>query len=112
MTFHNNNELKYKELLKVSDPEKVLKNLKKYLGDDVKLYISNTKMHKYYVINPNNNHKVNFGNMNYQDYTRHNDKDRREAYLRRSEGIKGNWRDNKYSPNNISRVGLWSSMEK
>jgi hypothetical protein len=112
MTFYNNNELKYKELIKVSDPEKVLENLKKYLGDDVKLYISNTKTHKYYVINPNNNRKINFGNINYSDYSRHNDDDRREAYLRRSGNLKGNWRDNPYSPNNLSRAGLWSSMVK
>lgn len=36
---------------------------------------------------------------------------KREAYLKRSAGIKGDWKDNKYSPNNLSRNILWNAME-
>ena len=44
-----------------------------------------------------------------EDYTHHKDKIRRENYLKRSSGIRGNWRDNPYSKNNISRRLLWNA---
>jgi hypothetical protein len=33
---------------------------------------------------------------------------RRDAYLKRSAGIRGEWANNKYSPNRLSRSILWS----
>jgi hypothetical protein len=33
---------------------------------------------------------------------------RRESYLKRSAGIRGDWANNKYSPNRLSRSILWS----
>jgi DNA-directed RNA polymerase beta subunit len=51
-------------------------------------------------------HKVNFGS-NMEDFTKHNDEQRRQNYLKRSAGIRGNWKENKYSPNNLSRSLLW-----
>ena len=50
---------------------------------------------------------INFGQMFFEDYTKHKDMARRMNYLRRSEGIKGKWRDDGYSPNNLSRRLLW-----
>ena len=32
---------------------------------------------------------------------------RRNAYLKRATNIKGNWKDNKYSPNNLAINILW-----
>jgi hypothetical protein len=34
---------------------------------------------------------------------------RREAYLKRSAGIRGNWASNKFSPNNLARKILWNA---
>lgn len=109
MTFHYTDKNKYEELLKVSDPKKVVNNAIKYFDDpNIKIYLSSSKNYKY-MIYDNNLKKVNFGSIHYSDFTRHNCKDRRENYLKRSEGIKGNWRDNKYSKNNLSRILLWNA---
>lgn len=109
MTFHYTDKNKYEELLKVSDPKKVVNNAIKYFDDpNIKIYLSSSKNYKY-MIYDNNLKKVNFGSIHYSDFTRNNCKDRRENYLKRSEGIKGNWRDNKYSKNNLSRILLWNA---
>lgn len=101
---------KYQRLIEVSNPDKVLKNANAYLGKgNFELFISNTKNHKYMIINKENGRKINFGNISYYDYTKHNDETRRQAYLARSEKIKGNWRDSKFSPNNLSRALLWDA---
>ena len=34
---------------------------------------------------------------------------RRESYLKRSAGIRGDWANNKYSPNRLSRSILWNA---
>ena len=51
-------------------------------------------------------HNVNFGSA-MVDFTKHHDEQRRQNYLKRSAGIRGNWKENKYSPNNLSRSLLW-----
>jgi len=43
------------------------------------------------------------------DFTHHNDELRRQSYLKRSAGIRGNWKENKYSANNLSRSLLWDA---
>lgn len=45
--------------------------------------------------------------MGYEDYTKHHDDKRRKNYLTRANSIKGNWRTDKYSPNNLSIHLLW-----
>jgi predicted nucleic acid-binding protein len=37
----------------------------------------------------------------------HADEARRKSYLARSAGIKGDWRDDKWSANNLARELLW-----
>jgi hypothetical protein len=98
------------ELLKYSDVNKAQKNAFKYLGKDAILYISPRKNKKYRIYNPNENKWVDFGSMNppMEDYTKHKDKARRERYLKRALNIKGNWKDNKYSPNQLSINILWN----
>jgi len=94
------------KLLEVSNPDKAYKNAKKYLGKDVKMYISTNKNKKYMIINPSGK-KVHFGSILYEDFTKHKDKLRQKSYLARSAGIKGNWKNDPYSPNNLSRNILW-----
>lgn len=81
---------------------------REYLGPDVKLLISPRKDKKYRVYDPNGK-AVDFGQMGYEDYTKHQDDKRRERYLNRARNIKGNWKNNPYSPNNLSLHILWNA---
>ena len=49
----------------------------------------------------NTKHKSNKNN------TKHKNKTRRKNYLTRSRKIRGNWKSDKYSPNNLSIHLLW-----
>jgi len=79
---------------------------REYLGDDVKLLISPRKDKKYRVYDPDGK-AVDFGQMGYEDFTIHEDEERRKRYLKRASNIKGNWKNNPYSPNNLSLHVLW-----
>ena len=103
-------ENKYNQLLTVSNPKIVHDNLQKYFGRPTDLYISNRKNKKYMILNPNTNKTISFGSINHKDYTFTRDKTKQKSYLARSSGITGNWRDDKYSPNNISRSVLWDIL--
>jgi hypothetical protein len=97
----------------VSDPKKVLINLIKYCNKykliQPEIYISTNKIKKYMILNPYNNFKpVQFGSINHEDFTKHNDEQRRENYLRRASKIKGDWKNNPFSPNNLSINLLWN----
>ena len=77
-----------------------------YLGKHGKLYASPNARKKYCVIAPNN-HIVSFGAIDYQDFTKHGDQQRRQNYLKRAGNIGGKWRKNKFSPNNLAMHILW-----
>jgi hypothetical protein len=98
----------YRNIKEVSNPDKALANTKKYLGKNAALYPSEKSKFKYKVFNPNTNKFVYFGSMLYEDYLKHGDEIRKKNYLLRSGNIKGNWKDDKYSPNNLARNILWS----
>lgn len=95
------------EVLKYTNPFKAQQNAYKYLGNDAKLYLSNNKNKKYKIFDIENNKWVHFGNVGYEDYTKHNDDERRNRYLKRALKIKGKWINNPYSPNNLSINILW-----
>jgi len=98
---------KLKELMKISNPAKVLKNAIKYFNNpNIKIYVSSKKDKKYMIIGLNGK-AVHFGQIGYEDYTKHNDNNRRNAYLARATKIKGNWADDPYSPNSLSINLLW-----
>lgn len=90
----------------VSNPSTVLKKKNTYLGKNIQIFISDNKDKKYMIITPENK-RVHFGNINYEDFTKHKNEIRRQSYLKRAMNIKGNWKDNKYSPNNLSINLLW-----
>ena len=50
---------------------------------------------------------IHFGQMGYEDYTKHHDKLRRKRYLTRATNIHGNWKKNPYSANNLAIHILW-----
>ena len=98
---------KYNKLITVSNPSKVIQNANNYLGKGkYELFISDNKDKKYMIITPDNK-KVHFGSIAYEDYTKHNDDIRRKSYLARASNIKGDWKNNKYSPNLLSQNLLW-----
>lgn len=108
--YNENTEKKdVEELIKFSDPNKVVKYAEYYLGHNIKVYRSNKPSKKYSIINPDTGKHIYFGQMGYTDYTLHNDEKRRNNYLKRTEKIKGNWKNNLYSPNNLSRIILWNA---
>lgn len=89
-----------------SNPTEVYRRASKYLGKTAKISLSTKKEKKYMVITPDGK-IVHFGQMGYEDYTKHKNKTRRKNYLKRSRKIRGNWKKNKYSPNNLAIHLLW-----
>lgn len=95
-----------KDIDKWSNPSKVMQNAKEYFGKEIPIYLSTRKTKKYMIQNPEGKW-VHFGQMNYEDYTKHQDKERQYKYLKRATNIKGDWKDDMYSPNNLSIHLLW-----
>jgi len=96
-----------KALYAFSSPKQAQKMARAYLGASAQLYPAINTAKKYRICDPKLNKWVNFGQMGYQDYTRHKNKTRRKNYLTRTAGMLGNWKRNKYSANNLSRHILW-----
>ena len=97
------------DIKQYSNPKVVFRNAKKYLGKDVNIQLSNKPAKKYMILNPNTNKWVYFGQIGFEDYTKHKDEKRRENYLKRTANIRGNWKDNPYSSNMLSRKILWNA---
>jgi hypothetical protein len=98
-----------KRIYLYSTPRTAQRMAYKYLGriKTAKLYPARNPAKKYMIFDPKNNKWVNFGQMGYEDYTKHHDKTRRKNYLTRTKGMLGDWKNNKYSANNLSRSILW-----
>jgi hypothetical protein len=96
-----------KTLKKVSNPTTVIRKAKQIYGTGVKIVESNAKGKKYALIKPDGK-RVNFGSIDYQDHTKHGSDIRRDNYLKRAKGIKGNWKADQYSPNLLSIRLLWN----
>ena len=94
------------DITEYSNPDEVLRKAKKYLGKDVDIDYSTRKGKKYMVKSPDNKW-IHSGALGYEDFTKHKDEKRKDNYLKRASKIKGNWKDNKYSPNNLSINILW-----
>lgn len=94
------------EIWKYSNPYLAQQNLHDQYGQEFILYPSNRKGKKYFIIRPDGRH-IHFGAMGYEDYTKHRDPFRRLQYLLRSSLIRGSWKNEPFSPNNLSRNVLW-----
>jgi hypothetical protein len=95
-----------RDIKKYSNPTQVFRLAKKYLGKTAKIRLS-TKREKKYMVETPEGRIVHFGQMGYEDFTKHKNKTRRKNYLTRSAKIRGDWQKDKYSPNNLSRRLLW-----
>ena len=94
------------KLYLVSNPIGAQRNTTRYLGNKI-LYKSNKPNKKYMILDETKNKWVHFGDIEYEDFTKHKDQERRKRYLSRAKNIKGDWKDNKYSSNNLSMNILW-----
>ncbi len=92
------------KLKEYSDPQKVIQNIKTYLGNDIKLFISSHKDKKYMIQHPQTNKFIHFGAMNMTDFTRHQDKKRQENFKKRN----AKWsQQDQYTPGWLSYHLLW-----
>ena len=71
------------------------------------LFISTRKDKKFMIKNDNNKY-IHFGQLGYEDFSKHKDEKRRQSYLTRAKKIKGLWKEDKYSPNMLSIKILWN----
>ena len=74
------------ELNKYSNFKTVNDNAKRLYGKEVFL---STRKNKKYMIKNDNNKFVHFGQLPYEDFTKHLDKQRQESYLKRASNIRG-----------------------
>ena len=87
---------------KYSNPSIVMKKAKELHLNPIQL--STRKDKKYMVLNPKTNKMVHFGQMGYEDYTKHQDENRRELFRKRNH----KWATaEKYSPAWLSYNLLW-----
>jgi hypothetical protein len=96
---------------KYSNPGIVQQRAFEIYGKNAVVYFSNRKTKKYDIYDPNNKKWVSFGALGYEDYTKHQDESRRKNYLNRTSKIRGDWRSNPYSSNNLSRRLLWNAED-
>ena len=92
---------------KYSNPKTSQKRAYHFFGKNAILYKSTKKNKKYMIKTPPKGSFVHFGQIPYEDFTKHKSTKRRRNYLKRSSKIKGDWRKHKYSANNLARKILW-----
>jgi hypothetical protein len=95
-----------KDINKISNPTKVAANFKRYKGNDEATLSLSSRSDKKYKVTVGGK-TIHFGST-MPDFTKTNDKVKQSSYLARSAGIKGDWKNNKYSANNLSRNLLWA----
>ena len=89
-----------------SNPLEAQQKAFKIYGPTAILYRSKAKNKKYSIINPSGK-IINFGQIGYEDFLKHKNLSRRNLYLLRTANMKGNWKEDGYSANNLSRNILW-----
>lgn len=93
-----------KEINKYSNPKTVYKNAKQLYGNDVEIQLSSNPKKKYMIYDPYNEKWVHFGEYGYEDYTKHQDEERRERFLKRN----AKWKNSKpYTSSFMSYYILW-----
>ena len=80
------------------------KALKIYGTSDVE---PSTRKYKKYMIKKPDGKYIHFGDIRYEDFTHHKNKQRQDNYLKRAVNMHGNWINNIWSPNWLSILLLW-----
>lgn len=92
------------EIWNWSNPIQVRKMANKYLGKDIPIYLSTKKDKKYMLQNPETNKWVHFGQLFSEDYTKHQDEERRNRFLKRN----ARWKNQpKFTASFLSYWLLW-----
>jgi hypothetical protein len=87
-----------------SNPSAVYRLARTIYGDDVELKPSSRTDKKYMILNPNTDKWIHFGQMGYQDYTKHRSEFRRRNFRTRNK----RWASqDKYTPGYMSYHLLW-----
>jgi hypothetical protein len=113
------------DLVKISDPAEVKRRFEKYRGSEKATIEPSPRADKKYLVRVApaggvrtgtagavriersvNGRAIHIGST-LADFTKHGDEAKRKSYLARSAGIKGDWRDDKWSANNLARELLW-----
>ena len=94
-------------LANISNYTKVRANFERYKGSDNVVLKRSEKSDKKYKIIIDGKRTVHFGSR-LEDYTKHQDENRRKRYLARAKAIKGKWMDDKYSANSLAINLLWT----
>ena len=104
-------------LSNVSNVQMVEKNCEKLFGDKMILLESNRKNKKYMIYDYLTHKMIHFGSANHLDYTKYLElygpeiaNQHRERYLKRATKIRGDWKDNPFSANNLSINLLWNNL--
>ena len=100
-------EKKGGSIVEYTNPKIAKKNAVKYLGKNVVLKPSTKKDKKFMVLNPDTNKFIHFGQLGFEDFTKHQDTKRQTSYLNRTGNMRGDWKADKYSANNLAREILW-----
>jgi hypothetical protein len=96
-----------KKLLLPATYLKKARSIAKQAGyESSKLKLADDGIHKLQITTPDGK-IVRFGRLGYSDFILTGDDTKRAAYLKRTAAIKGDWADNKFSPNNLARRILW-----
>jgi len=103
--------MKLSELVKISNPTEVYKRFEKYRGGAKATIEPSPRADKKYLVrvaaaDGKRGRAIHFGS-HMEDFTKHGDEARRKSYLTRSAGIKGDWREDKWSGNQLARNLLW-----
>jgi hypothetical protein len=103
--------MKLSELVKISDPQEVKRRFEKYRGSAKATIEPSPREDKKYLVrvaaaDGKRGRAIHIGST-LADFTKHGDEQRRKSYLARSAAIKGDWRDDKWSANNLARELLW-----
>jgi hypothetical protein len=103
--------MKLSELIKISDPAEVKRRFEKYRGSAKATIEPSPRADKKYLIrvaaaDGKRGRAIHIGST-LADFTKHADEAKRKSYLARSAGIKGDWREDKWSANSLARALLW-----
>ena len=98
--------MKLQDLIKISDPVEVKRRFEKYRGSTRATIEPSPRADKKYLVRVDGKRAIHFGS-HMEDYTKHGDESRRKSYLARSAGIKGDWKSDKWSANQLARHLLW-----
>lgn len=92
------------DIYKYSNPIDVQKKIFKLLGKEARIAYSPRKNKKYVIVNPETNKYIHFGEMGYEDMTKHKDEERRKRFRLRN----ARWANSEsYSASYLSYYALW-----